>query len=105
MLNLQQLPHDAQTRSCFISEPGNLWVSCDFSAEEARLTADVSGDEEYYKEFTERTGDTHAMFAWACYEPECRALGCTSAMDVKKKAKVWRDKVKSAELTNLRKIS
>ncbi len=97
LLNCQQLPHDPETRACFTAENGNQWCSCDFSAEEARLTADVSGDREYYKEFTERTGDTHAMFAWACYEKECRALGCESAAEVKTKAKVWRNKVKPAE--------
>lgn len=37
------------------------------------------------------------MFAWACYEDECRALGCKDATEVKKKAKKWRDAVKSAE--------
>ena len=33
-VNMQQLPHDAETRACFVVEPGNLWVSADFSAEE-----------------------------------------------------------------------
>ena len=97
LLNLQQLPHDAETRACFTAEEGNLWVSCDFSAEEARILTDVTKDPEYYKEFTERTGDTHALYAWACYEKECRALGCESALDVKKKAKKFRDQIKSAE--------
>lgn len=31
-LNLQQLPHDRETRACFIAEKGNLFVSCDYSA-------------------------------------------------------------------------
>ena len=30
--NGQQLPHDAETRACFVSEPGNLFVSCDYSS-------------------------------------------------------------------------
>lgn len=30
--NLQQLPADEQTRSAFVSEPGNKFVSCDYSA-------------------------------------------------------------------------
>lgn len=30
--NMQQLPHDAETRSCFVSEKGNLFCSCDYSA-------------------------------------------------------------------------
>lgn len=30
--NMQQLPKDHVTRSCFVSEPGNLFCSCDYSA-------------------------------------------------------------------------
>lgn len=30
--NFQQLPHDEFTRSCFVANPGNLWISCDYSA-------------------------------------------------------------------------
>ena len=30
--NGQQLPHDVETRACFVSEPGNLFVSCDYSS-------------------------------------------------------------------------
>ena len=56
-VNLQQLPHDAETRACFVSEKGNLFVSCDYSAEESRLGADIYNDTEMRKEFTERTGD------------------------------------------------
>lgn len=100
-VNLQQLPHDKETRACFVSEPGNLFVSCDFSAEESRLGADVYNDEEMRKEFTERTGDTHAMFAWAVFRKECEACGCTSALDVKKKAPQWRTKVKGVEFAYL----
>lgn len=29
--NLQNLPHDAQTRACFISDKGNKWISADYS--------------------------------------------------------------------------
>ena len=100
-VNLQQLPHDAETRACFVAEPGNLFVSCDFSAEESRLGADVYNDAEMHKEFTERTGDTHAMFAWAVFREECEQCGCTSALEVKKKAPQWRNKVKGVEFAYL----
>ena len=30
--NMQQLPSDEITRACFVSEKGNNWVSCDYSA-------------------------------------------------------------------------
>lgn len=100
-VNLQQLPSDVETRACFISEPDNLFVSCDFSAEESRLAADIYNDEEMRKEFTERTGDTHAMFAWAVFRKECEECGCKSALEVKKKAHQWRNKVKSVEFAYL----
>ena len=35
--NIQQLPHDEQTRSCFVAENGNLWVSCDYSAKQKTI--------------------------------------------------------------------
>lgn len=31
--NMQQLPHDKVTRACFVAEEGNLFCSCDYSAE------------------------------------------------------------------------
>jgi DNA polymerase I-like protein with 3'-5' exonuclease and polymerase domains len=100
-VNLQQLPHDEETRACFISEPNNNFVSCDYSAEESRLGADVYNDTEMRKEFTERSGDTHAMFAWAVFRKECESCGCTSVSEVKKKAPQWRNKVKSVEFAYL----
>lgn len=30
-LNLQNLPHDPITRSCFTAEKGNKWISCDYT--------------------------------------------------------------------------
>jgi len=30
-LNMQNLPHDEGTRSCFTAEKGNVWLSCDYS--------------------------------------------------------------------------
>lgn len=101
LVNMQQLPHDAETRACFVAEKGNKFVSCDFSAEESRLAADIYNDEEMKKEFTERTGDTHAMFAWAVFRKECEECGCTSALEIKKKAPQWRNKVKAVEFAYL----
>ena len=95
--NLQQLPADEPTRSAFVAPKGNLMVSADFSAEESRLGADIYQDKEFLKEFTERSGDTHAMFAWAVFKNECTACGCESVADVKKKAPQWRKAVKAVE--------
>lgn len=95
--NLQQLPADAPTRSSFVAPNGNMMVSADFSAEESRLGADIYQDKEFLKEFTERSGDTHAMFAWAVFKDECKKCGCESVADVKSKAPQWRKAVKAVE--------
>ena len=95
--NLQQLPADEPTRSSFVAPSGNLMVSADFSAEESRLGADIYQDKEFIKEFLERSGDMHSMFAWAVFKKECQECGCTSVSDVKKKAPQWRKAVKAVE--------
>lgn len=61
--NMQQLPHDALTRSCFVSEPGNLWVSCDYSAIESRLGADIYQEHSMIEEFLHGSGDMHSLVA------------------------------------------
>lgn len=95
--NLQQLPADEPTRSAFVSPKGYLMVSADFSAEESRLGADIYQDKEFLKEFLERSGDMHSMFAWAVFKKECQDCGCTGVQDVKKKAPQWRKAVKAVE--------
>ena len=95
--NLQQLPADEPTRSSFVAPRGHLMVSADFSAEESRLGADIYQDKEFIKEFLERSGDMHSMFAWAVFKKECQECGCTSVSDVKKKAPQWRKAVKAVE--------
>ena len=95
--NLQQLPADEPTRSSFVAPKGYNFVSADFSAEESRLGADIYQDKEFLKEFTERSGDTHAMFAWAVFRKECEACGCNDVSEVKAKAPQWRKAVKGVE--------
>lgn len=95
--NLQQLPADEPTRSSFVAPKGYLMVSADFSAEESRLGADIYQDKEFIKEFTERSGDMHSMFAWAVFKKECQECGCQSVADVKKLAPQWRKAVKAVE--------
>ena len=97
MPNLQQLPADEPTRSSFVAPKGYLMVSADFSAEESRLGADIYQDKEFIKEFLERSGDMHSMFAWAVFKKECQECGCTGVQDVKKKAPQWRKAVKAVE--------
>ena len=43
-INLQNLPADALTRSCFIAEEGNKFISIDFCGEESVLMASIAND-------------------------------------------------------------
>lgn len=97
--NMQQLPSDAITRSCFVSEKGNLWASCDYSAIESRLGADIYQEKSMIDEFLHGSGDLHSLTAWMVFRKKCEALGCTSVADVKKKAPQWRSKAKPIEFS------
>ena len=69
--NFQQLPADEITRSCFVAEKGNLFCSCDFSALESRLGADIYNEASMIDEFLNRSGDIHSLVAKACF-PELK---------------------------------
>lgn len=94
--NMQQLPHDAVTRSCFIAEKGNLFCSCDYSAMEARIGADVYNEHKLLDEFLFGSGDTHAAYAKAVFSKELEGI---DTKDVKKKRPDLRNKVKSVEFS------
>lgn len=65
-LNLQNLPHDPITRSCFTAEKGNKWISCDYTGQESYLTASVSNDKVMLDVLTSG-GDLHSEVARACW--------------------------------------
>ena len=95
--NFQQLPADEVTRSSFVAEEGNLFCSCDYSAMESYLGADIYEDIEFQNEFLYGSKDTHSLFAWMVFRKECEALGCTCVADIKSKAPQWRKAVKAVE--------
>ena len=66
-VNLQQLPKDAETRACFISEKGNKWLSVDYEGQESRIIASVTGDDAMIKIFTEGCKDIHSLVAYMSY--------------------------------------
>lgn len=66
-LNFQNFPSDAETRACFISEPGYKWISCDYSAQESRIIADVSNDQAMLDLFNKGCGDMHSLVAKMTY--------------------------------------
>jgi DNA polymerase I-like protein with 3'-5' exonuclease and polymerase domains len=69
--NFQQLPADDVTRSCFVAEKGNLFCSCDYSALESRLGADIYNETSMIEEFLYKSGDIHSLVAKACF-PELK---------------------------------
>lgn len=92
--NMQQLPNDKITRSCFVAEKGNLFCSCDYSAMEARIGAEVYNEKMLLDEFLYRSGDTHAAYAKVVFADELKDIDVT---EIKKKRPDLRNKVKSVE--------
>lgn len=80
-LNIQNLPADPQTRSCFVAESGNRWISIDYSGQETYLMASIANDEAIIKELTEGSGDIHSLTAYMSYSEIPRD---TPIKDIKK---------------------
>lgn len=92
-LNLQNLPHDEETRSCFTAEKGNVWISCDYSGQESAITASVAKDEKMIA-ILSSGGDIHSEVAKSCW-PDL--LGGLSDKEVKEKYKSYRQNAKGVE--------
>lgn len=97
MPNMQQLPADEQTRSCFTAPAGYEWCSCDFSALESRLGADIYNEQSMLKEFLEGSGDMHSLCAYMVYKDEIPRD--TPIKDIKKKYPHLRSAVKPIEFS------
>ena len=91
--NIQQLPHDAETRSCFVSEEGNLFCSCDYSAQEGRVQGDIYQDEAILKMYREGI-DGHSMYAKIFFKEELKDI---DVHDVQKLRPDLRTKAKAPE--------
>lgn len=65
--NMQQLPSDEVTRACFTAMKGNKWCSCDYSAIESRLGADIYQEKSMIDEFLYGSGDLHSLCAYMVY--------------------------------------
>ena len=92
-LNLQNLPHDEETRACFTAEKGNVWISCDYSGQESAITASVSKDPKMI-EILSSGGDLHSEVAKSCW-PDL--LGSLTDKEVKEKYKSYRQNAKGVE--------
>ena len=65
--NLQNIPKQQKYRSCFIARPGYKLITCDMSAAELRIIANLSRDPLWVKIFNEG-GDLHTVSAAGIYK-------------------------------------
>ena len=93
--NCQQLPADEQTRGAFTAPKGYEWCSCDFSALESRLGADIYNEPHMIEEFLHGSGDIHSLMALTFFEKQMEPG--TTTKDVKSKYPNLRKKAKSPE--------
>lgn len=93
--NIQQLPHDEITRACFTAPEGYEWCSCDYSALESRLGADIYNEPHMIEEFLHGSGDIHSLMALTFFGDQMEE-GITTK-EVKKKYPKLRSAAKSPE--------
>jgi DNA polymerase-1 len=65
--NLQNLPADFLTRSCFISTPGNLIIAADYSSQEQIVLANFSQEENLINFYKKGFSDMHSYVAFLMY--------------------------------------
>lgn len=92
--NLQNLPHDAQTRACFVSDKGSRWISADYSGQESFLMASMANDEAMLDELINGSGDLHSLTAKMVFQQIPRDM---LLKDIKKNFKDLRQEAKGYE--------
>lgn len=95
LVNLQNLPADAETRACFVAEKGNKWISIDFCSEESVILANIAKDKAMLDIFRNK-GDLHSLVAKMVYPEELRNI---DVKDVKKLRPDLRKAAKKPEFT------
>jgi DNA polymerase-1 len=96
LVNLQNLPADAETRACFIAEDGNKWISADYSGEESVILANIAKDKAMIELFLHGCGDLHSLVAKMVYPDELKDVPVEK---VKKLRPDLRKKAKAPEFT------
>lgn len=96
LVNLQNLPADAETRACFVAEDGNKWISADYSGEESVILANISKDKAMIDLFLHGCGDLHSLVAKMVYPDELKDI---PVEQVKKLRPDLRKKAKAPEFT------
>lgn len=91
-INLQNIPSDPFTRSCFVAEKGNTLIISDYSGQEQIILANKCLDKNILKFYDEGLGDMHSFVASKMY-PELEGL---TLDEIKDKHKQKRQFAKSA---------
>ena len=92
--NMQQLPADDATRGSFTAPDGYEWCSCDYSALESRLGADIYNEPAMIEEYLHGSGDIHSLVAKFCFPKELEGV---DVKDIKKLRPDLRKKAKGPE--------
>ena len=91
-LNLQNIPSDKETRSCFVAEEGNLLIGCDYSGQEQIVLVNKCLDPNLLQFYDQGLGDMHSFVASKMY-PELEGM---TLEEIKDKHKDKRNAAKSA---------
>ena len=67
---MQQIPRDSETRACFISEEGNVWISEDYDSQESQILASVTNDAALLELYTTGCRDMHNLVAYMSYKKQ-----------------------------------
>lgn len=93
---IQNLPADHDTRGAFVPEKGNLMCSCDYSALESRLGADIYNEQSMIDEYLYGTGDIHSLTAKHCFPKELAGI---EVKDIKNVRPDLRSRAKPVEFS------
>lgn len=66
--NLQNIPSDFETRSCFIPEPGNYMIDADYSGQETIVLVNASKEPNLITFYSKGLDDMHSYVAFLMYE-------------------------------------
>ncbi len=76
--NLQNLPNDEYTRSCFIAEKGNKYIAVDYSAQESVVLANFANDQSLLNFYRKGLQDMHSFVAFLLFPEIQKELNKTS---------------------------
>ena len=102
--NLQNLPNNSLTRSCFIAEPGNKFIAVDYSSQESIVLANFAHDKSLINFYQKGLQDMHSYVAFLLFPEIQKSLNKTpenltndDLICIKEKYHDFRQTAKTAE--------